>query len=114
RCVAVSAGLICVHNAGAQTAASLNRIHTIQVAAMGEGSSAEALRQRITDRLGRSGRLTVVDSASAADVTLRGTSSIWATGTISLNPHTNSASQTIYEGYLSIELVSKRDEVLWS
>jgi len=114
RCVAVLAGLTFLSHAGAQPAASLNRIRTIHVASMGEGSSADALRQRIADRLGKSGRLTVADSASQADVTLRGTSSIWATGAISLSPRSKSASQTIYSGYLSVELVGKNDQVLWS
>jgi len=81
---------------------------------MGEGSGAEALRQRIADRLGKSGRFKVVDSASQADVVLRGTSSIWATGAISLSPRSNSASQTVYTGYLSVELASKTDQILWS
>jgi phosphate ABC transporter phosphate-binding protein len=112
--VAVLAGLLFLNYAGAQTPVSLNRVRTIQVASMGEGSGAEALRQRIVDRLSKSGRLTVVDSGSAADVTLRGTSSVWATGTISLSPRSNSASQTIYAGYLSVELVGESDQILWS
>jgi phosphate ABC transporter phosphate-binding protein len=106
--------LILLHQAGAQTVASLNRVRTIDVGSMGEGSGAEALRQRIVDRLNKSGRLQVVASPSAADVALRGTSSMWATGTISLSPHSKSASQTIYEGYLSVELVSKDGQILWS
>jgi phosphate ABC transporter phosphate-binding protein len=81
---------------------------------MGEGSSAEALRQRIVDRLSRSGKLTAVDAPSAADAILRGTSSIWATGNITLNPRSNSATQTIYQGYLSVELVGAGDQILWS
>ncbi|MGA2535769.1 MAG: phosphate ABC transporter substrate-binding protein PstS, partial [Terracidiphilus sp.] len=43
-----------------------------------------------------------------------GTSSMWATGTISLSPHSKSASETIYEGYLSVEMVSKDGQILWS
>jgi phosphate ABC transporter phosphate-binding protein len=58
--------------------------------------------------------LKVVESPSAADAVLRGTSSTWATGTISLSPRSNSASQTIYQGYLSVELVGKDGQVLWS
>jgi phosphate ABC transporter phosphate-binding protein len=92
----------------------LNRIRTIQVAPMGDGASAEALRQRIVDRLSKSGRLQVVDNRSAADAELRGTSNMWATGTISVSPRSKSASQTIYEGYLSVELVGKDGQILWS
>jgi phosphate ABC transporter phosphate-binding protein len=81
---------------------------------MGDGSGAQALRQRIVDRLNKSRGLKVVESLSNADVALRGTSSMWATGTISLNPHSRSASQTIYDGYLSVELLGKEGQVLWS
>jgi phosphate transport system substrate-binding protein len=71
------------------------------------------LRQRIIERLKKSGLLVVVDSSSAADVILRGTSSIWATGTISLNPRSNSVHETNYAGFLSVDLVSKSDQPLW-
>jgi phosphate ABC transporter phosphate-binding protein len=108
------ASFIFLSHAGSQTAVSLNQVRTIQVASMGEGSSADALRQRIAARLGRSGRLKVVDSASQADVILRGTSNIWATGAISLSPRSNSASETIYTGYLSVQLADKNDQILWS
>ena len=106
--------LILLHRAPAQASSPLNRIHTIHVVSMGDGSGAQALRQRIVDRLNKSGQLHVVQSPSNADVALRGTSSMWATGTISLNPRTKSASQTIYDGYLSVELVSNEGQVLWS
>ncbi len=106
--------LVLLLPSAAQTGASLNRIHTIQVASMGDGASAQTLRQRIIDRLSKSGQLKIVESESAADVTLHGTSSMWATGTISLSPHSKSASQTIYQGYLSVELMSKDGQTLWS
>ena len=100
--------------AEAQTHARLAGIRTIDVAQMGSGSSADALRLRIIDRLKKSGRLKVVEGASGADVTLRGESNIWATGTIKLNPHSGSATQTIYQGYLSVELVGSTGQTLWS
>lgn len=106
--------LALLHPAPAQTNASANPMRTIQVGSMGDGSGAQALRQRIVDRLNRTGRFRVVDSPSNADVALRGTSSMWATGTITLSPHSKSASQTIYDGYLSVELVGKEGQVLWS
>ena len=66
------------------------------------------------ERLKTSGDLKVIEGQSAADLVLRGTSSIWPTGNISLNPRTNSARQTIYEGYLSVELQNNSGEPLWS
>jgi phosphate ABC transporter phosphate-binding protein len=100
--------------AEAQTHARLAGIRTISVESMGRGTAADALRLRIIDRLKKSGRLKVVESPTAADVVLRGESSIWATGTITLSPHSKSAIVTIYQGYLSAELVGGAGQTLWS
>ena len=113
-CMAMAISLVLLHQSAAQTAESLNGSRTIQVGSLGEGNGAEALRRDIVDRLTRSRRLKVVDNPSAADVVLRGSSSIWATGTISLSPHSDSASETIYQGYLSVELVDKAGQIVWS
>jgi phosphate ABC transporter phosphate-binding protein len=86
----------------------------IHVAELGEGAGADALRARVIDRLTASGRFKVVGNASAADLELSGASNIWPTGNISLNPRTNSARQTIYEGYLSAVLKNKAEETVWS
>jgi phosphate transport system substrate-binding protein len=98
----------------AQTHARLAGIRTIEVAQLGRGAPADALRLRIIDRLKISTRLKVVENASGADVTLRGESHIWATGTITLNPRSGSTPQTMYQGYLSVELVGHAGETLWS
>ncbi|MGP8251527.1 MAG: phosphate ABC transporter substrate-binding protein PstS [Terracidiphilus sp.] len=98
----------------AQTHARLAGVRTINVAWMGSGNGADALRLRIIDRLKKSGRVKVVEGAAGADVTLRGESSIWATGAITLNPHAPSATQTVYQGYLSVELVGSTGQTLWS
>jgi phosphate ABC transporter phosphate-binding protein len=91
-----------------------NGVRTIHVAQLGEGAGADALRARVIERLTASGRFKVVTEASAADFELRGTSNLWPTGNISLNPRTNSARQTNYEGYLSAVLENKVEETLWS
>lgn len=98
----------------AQTTETPHGIPKIQVASLGNGSRAQALRQRTIERLKKSTLLRVVDSRSDADVILRGTSSVWATGTVSLNPHSKSVHETNYAGFLSVELVSKLDQPLWS
>jgi phosphate ABC transporter phosphate-binding protein len=95
-----------------QNSAALQGIRTIEVDSLGNG--AEAIRQRIADRIEKSGRLKVVQSPSATDAVLRGTSSVWATGTISLDARSKNARQTVYQGYLSVELVGKGGETLWS
>lgn len=104
--------LLFLQTAQAQTA-SANRVHTIHVASFGEDATAAALRQKIIGRLNRSGQIKAVDQ-SAADVELRGTSSIWATGTVVIDPRSNASRQTNYQGYLSLELVDKSGQPLWS
>lgn len=111
---AVVAVLVFLHPCTAQSAVPLNRSRTIQVASMGDGDGAAALRQNIVDRLNRSPNLHVVVDPSAADLVLRGSSSIWPMGTISLSPHSKSASETIYQGYLSVELADKSGQIVWS
>ncbi len=81
---------------------------------MGTGDAADALRLRIIDRLKKSGRVRVVEGAAGEDVSLHGESHIWATGTIKLNPHSGGATQTVYQGYLSVELVGSTGQTLWS
>lgn len=100
--------------AGAQTHARLQGIRTIEVAQLGIGAPADALRLRIIDRLKKSDRLKVVEGAQGADVTLRGESHIWATGSFTLNPHSAGTTQTVYQGYLSVELVGSTGQTLWS
>jgi phosphate ABC transporter phosphate-binding protein len=113
-CVIMVVSLASPWHVAAQASNNLSGIRTIQVMSVGNGSSAQALRQRIIERLKKSGALGVVDSSSAADVILRGSSSIWATGTVSLDPRSKSVHATNYAGFLSVELVSKSDQPLWS
>lgn len=114
RCAVTLVFLILLHHGVARASGNLSTTQTIQIASFGNGSSAAALRARIVDRLRKSRRLEVVENPAAADVVLRGTSSVWPTGTLSLNPHSRSTGQTAYQGYLSVELVNKSRQTLWS
>jgi phosphate ABC transporter phosphate-binding protein len=96
------------------TAKAIFDARTIQVGAVGDGASAGAIRQRIIDRLKNSPVLKLVAKSQAADLLLQGSSSVWPTGSITLSPHSNSARQTVYEGYLSVELMDKSGQTLWS
>jgi phosphate transport system substrate-binding protein len=89
-------------------------IRTIDVGSMGEGPTGDALRRHIVERLNRQARLSVVATPSDADATLRGSSSIWATGTFSVNPRSKSYRVTTFHGYLSVELADKAGQTLWS
>ncbi|WP_260703087.1 phosphate ABC transporter substrate-binding protein PstS [Edaphobacter flagellatus] len=113
-CLAVAVCLFVLPKCTAQTAEALHSVQTIQVDSLGTGKNADALRQRVIQRLKKSKRLEVVEGPAPADVVLKGTSSIWATGSISLHPQSKSVSQTSYQGYLSVELTGKAHQVLWS
>ena len=94
--------------------AQAGRIHTVHVDSFGAGSTAEALRQRVIERLNKSGQLKAIDSATSSDAVLRGSSNIWETGSVVINPRSKASRQTNYEGYLSVELVDKSNQPLWS
>ena len=90
------------------------RVATIAVTPLGVDANSTALRERLIERLNHSGQVKVVDSSSAPDAILRGTSSIWATGTVVINPRSSASRETNYQGYLSVELVDKSNQPLWS
>jgi phosphate ABC transporter phosphate-binding protein len=113
-CMVALACAMSQHSASGQGAQRLAGLRTIHVSPLEGGGRAEAMRQRIVERLKKSGRLTVVDNPSSADLILRGTASTWVAGTISLNPRSKAASETIYQGYLSVELVGREGQVIWS
>jgi len=98
----------------AQNAAQTTHIHTIHVDSFGSGGIAAALRQRIIERLNRSGQLKAIDNMASSDAVLRGSSNIWETGSVVLNPRSHSSRETTYQGYLSVELVDKNNQPLWS
>jgi len=112
------ASLLLIHSAAPQEVKSprdgIGGFRTIQVASLGDGIGADALRARVINRLQRDGRLKIVEDRSAADVILRGSSSIWATGAMAFNPHSKAAREVSYQGYLSVELLGKADQTLWS
>ncbi|HEX3436307.1 MAG TPA: phosphate ABC transporter substrate-binding protein PstS [Pseudacidobacterium sp.] len=88
-------------------------IRTVFVAPLTGGSGASAIQKRLKDHLEKSG-FHVVDNAKAADAVLNGNAVIWPTGTITNDPRSNSLRQTIYQGYLSVELVNAENQALWS
>jgi phosphate ABC transporter phosphate-binding protein len=106
--------LRCGQHSPAQAAPALTRIRTLYVDQMGDGDSAATLRRRIVEHLEKSGKIRLVSRAADADAVLRGSFNVWSTGTISMSPHASSARLTTYQGYLSVELLGKSDETLWS
>jgi len=97
-----------------QTSNTVTEIRSIQIDSLGNGTSAEAIRQRLIDRLTKNGNLRVVERPAKADIALRGTSNIWPTGVISPNPRSHGSRMTNYQGYLSVEAANQSGQVVWS
>jgi|HubBroStandDraft_6_1064221.scaffolds.fasta_scaffold38216_2 phosphate ABC transporter phosphate-binding protein len=114
RCILAIVVLAAIGSGHAQMAENLRSIHTLAVASLGDGAEARAVRHRIVQRLEKSGRIKFVEDPGAADAELRGASSIWATGTVVIDPRSNSSRQTNYLGYISMEIVGKGNQPLWS
>ncbi len=92
----------------------LSRITTLYVESLGSSHRSEETRTSLIRRLERTHQFRIVSDAARADALLKGTAQIWSTGEISLSPHSHSADQPILEGYLSVEVVGKNDQTLWS
>ena len=114
RCILAIAVVALLGVGRAQEPERLHSIRTLAVASLGDGAGASAVRERLVDRLAKSGRIKLVADTAAADAVLRGTSSIWATGAVVIDPRSHSSHQTNYQGYVSMELVGKGNQPLWS
>jgi phosphate ABC transporter phosphate-binding protein len=97
-----------------QTEGGARAVRTIYVAPLTDSAQAEAMRQRLIERLRKSGSVRVVDEAGGADAVLHSRAVIWQTGTVSVNPRSNSVMLRNYQGYLSAELSDAAHRPLWS
>ncbi len=89
-------------------------IRSVFVAALDATNSTNALRNALIERLKKSGGMTLTSNEKTADTVLRVQSVLWSTGTVSLNPRSNSSRLTNYEGYATAELFDRSNQVLWS
>ena len=100
--------------AGAQQVDSLAQAKTLFVAPF-TGADAMQLRNALIRRLRKDGRFRIVSSPHQADAVLRGAGEIWVKGFITVNARTPSSNlQTVYGGYLSIEILDINHQPLWS
>jgi phosphate ABC transporter phosphate-binding protein len=113
-CAAAACVALLQSAAWAQAAAGAQQIHAVYVAPLGQGGSAEAVRRRLIERLKKSAGVRVVDDAKSADAVLHGDVAIWQTGSVSVDPRSNSAVVKNYQGYLSAELKDRSEQPVWS
>ena len=112
--LALCAALGCAAMAGPRMWSEEAGIRVVRVEALGEGEAGKLLTGRLMLRLNRGGRVKAAEDAANADATLRGTSRIWETGRFSIDPHSPSYQMIAYQGYLSVELVDKAGQTVWS
>jgi phosphate transport system substrate-binding protein len=101
-------------SASALTSQPPQNNRSVFVAALDTTNSTNALRKALIERLKKSGGITLTSNEKTADTILRVQSVIWSTGTVSLNPRSNSSRLTNYEGYATAELSDRSDQALWS
>jgi phosphate ABC transporter phosphate-binding protein len=108
--------LLCVttRSGYAQAAEQLSQVKKLYVDSLGTDKYAAAMREQMVQRLRKSHDVQVVSDPRQADALLKGTGRVWVTGHVSLSPRSNSLSQPTFEGYLSVEVVGKNGETLWS
>ncbi|HKM67864.1 MAG TPA: phosphate ABC transporter substrate-binding protein PstS [Candidatus Acidoferrum sp.] len=101
--------------ARAQTAESLSQVKKVYVESFGPDEAAGNLREKTIQQLRKNKKFEVLPNPGGADAIVKGNGSIWVTGYMSTNPRAPaSARQAIYHGFLSVEVVGKNSEPLWS
>jgi hypothetical protein len=89
----------------------------VYVGSLGSKPGAVDLQKQLTEELRKVSGIRVVSSEAKADAVIQGQGEVWARGYYSLNPRAGNApgrGQPILGGFLSVELVSRSDGVLWS
>jgi hypothetical protein len=108
--------LCCALSLAAQTATNLKDVQRIYLNSFGSKPGASELRDRVAAEIGKSHTLRVVANPAEADAVLGGDGEVWVKGHFSMNPRDRSINdaQTVYAGYLSVELQGKKNDTLWS
>jgi phosphate transport system substrate-binding protein len=98
----------------AQPVDSLPQVKKLYVADFRGGQEAKHLHDTFVRHLDQD-RFQIVPSAADADAILNGTGEVWLKGYVSLNTRAASSDrQAVYTGYLSIEVIGRDGEPLWS
>lgn len=99
----------------AQTAEKLSQINKVYIESFGQENGAGKLRDRLSEELRQKAKWDIVGSAAHADAVIKGSGSLWIAGYYSTTPRSTSMSrQPVYHGFLSVEILGKNQEPLWS
>src|SRR5262249_34656216 len=78
-------------------------------------NGAGKLRDRLIEELRQKAKWGAVSSPAQADAVIKGSGSLWVAGYYSTSPRSTSMSrQPVYRGFLSVEILGKNEEPLWS
>jgi phosphate ABC transporter phosphate-binding protein len=98
-----------------QSAKTLSEAKKVYVESFGQEDAANKLRERVIKQLGKNGRLGVVAGPKEADAIIKGNASLWVAGYYSTSTRAPAnARQPVIHGFLSVEVVGKDNETLWS
>jgi phosphate transport system substrate-binding protein len=97
-----------------QTASELSQTKKLFVDSLGKSPEAIATRRELVRRLRKSRNIQVVPNAKAADAFIEGSAQIWTIGHVSLSPRSNTLTEPQLQGFLSLEVVGKDGQTLWS
>jgi len=109
--------LVFVLTANGQTAISLKSVRSVYVGSLGADQGAEELKRELIHDLSRSGHFTVVPQIRQADALIDGKGELWVKGYHSLSPRARinpSYAEPVHDGYLSVKVHGKDDQILWS
>jgi phosphate ABC transporter phosphate-binding protein len=99
----------------AQSARDLSQVNKVFVSPIHGTIGADALYQSLIKQLRKSAKFEVVETPSLADAIINPSGQIWVKGYVATNTRSPEANpQTIYAGYLSVEVVGAGQTVLWS
>jgi phosphate ABC transporter phosphate-binding protein len=105
--------LFTVPPACALVAEQLSQVKKVYVDSFGSGKDAVEMRKQIVDRLLSSHRVEIVPDPGQADAVIKGKGQTWISGHVFLS-RSHSARSPVYQGFLSIQVIGKDKEALWS
>jgi hypothetical protein len=108
--------IIALRPSFAQTAQELSQVKKLYVAPLSGGAGTNELRASLIKQLTKAkAGIQIVENSSQADAVLKATGQLWITGYISVNPRASTGNrQPVNGGYLSVEVLGRGNEVLWS
>ena len=92
----------------------LSQVRKVYVDSLGTDRGAADMREQMVRRLRRSHEIEVVSESKDADAVIRGTGRTWITGHVSASPRSHRLVEPAFGGFLSVEVIGKNGDTLWS